>query len=90
MLKKYCEYFYKIYFVLKFNANILIAQLNWLVNDLSETFIINWIVWIQFFDFTVKYMFRNKHTVMNKLSHQLKIKKKNEKKKILMILLILN
>ena len=28
MLKKYHDYFYEIYFILEFNANILIAQLN--------------------------------------------------------------
>ena len=28
MLKKYCEYFYRIHFVLELDANILIAQLN--------------------------------------------------------------
>ena len=82
MLKKYYDYFYKIHFILKFDANILITQLNQSVNDLSEAFMTSWIAWIQLFNFIVKYVLRNKHTVMNKLSYQLKIENKNKKKNI--------
>ena len=81
MLKKYCDYFYRICFVLELNANILITQLNWSVNDLLKAFVMSWIIWIQLFDFIVKHVSENKHTVVNKLSHWLKIKNEDEKKK---------
>ena len=81
MLKKYCEYLYKIHFVLKLDANILIAQLNWSANNLLEALVMNWIVWIQLFDFTVKHVLKNKHTAADELSHQLKIEDKNEEEK---------
>ena len=41
MLKKCCNYLYKIHFILEFNANILIAQLNWLANNLLKVFMTN-------------------------------------------------
>ena len=81
MLKKCCKYFYKIHFILEFNANILIAQLNWSVNDLLKIFMTDWIAWIQFFDFIVKHVFTNKHTATDELSCQSKIKNEDEKKK---------
>ena len=68
MLKKCCDYFYEIYFVLKLDANILIIQLNQSANDLSEALVTDWIAWIQLFNFTVKHVSENKHTVVNKLS----------------------
>ena len=78
MLKKCCDYFYKIHFILKLDANILITQLNWLVNDLLKALVTNWIAWIQLFDFTVKHVFRNKHTAANELFCWLKIENENK------------
>ena len=81
MLKKCHEYLYKIHFVLELDANILIAQLNWSVNDLLKVLVMSWIAWIQFFDFTVKHVSENKHTAADELFCWLKIKDENEKEK---------
>ena len=81
MLKKCCDYFYEIYFVLELDANILIIQLNQSANDLSEALVTDWIAWIQLFNFIIKHVLRNKHTVINKLSYQSKIENKNKKEK---------
>ena len=52
-LKKAQFWLYKVQFILKMNANILVAQLNWTVTDLSDALIIWWIVWIWLFDFNI-------------------------------------
>ena len=41
MLKKYCKYLYRIHFILKLDANILIAQLNWSTNNLLKVFVMS-------------------------------------------------
>ena len=51
MLKKYWKYLYEVQFVLKIDMNILIAQLNRTMSNLSKALITCWIVWIQLFDF---------------------------------------
>ena len=56
--------------------NTVIIQLERAATDLSETLIIQWITWIQLFNFKVKHVFRNRHTAVNKLSRQLKVEKK--------------
>ena len=81
MLKKCHDYLYRIHFVLELDANTLIVQLNWSVNDLPRALVTSWIAWIQLFDFTVKHVLRNKHTAADKLSHQLKIEDKDKKEK---------
>ena len=81
ILKKCYNYLYKIHFILKLNMNTLIAQLNHLVNDLSNTLIISWIAWIQFFNFTVKHVPGNRHITADDLSHRPKIKKEDEDEK---------
>ena len=81
MLKKYHDYLYRIHFILELDANILIVQLNQSVNDLSEVLVTDWIMWIQLFDFTVKYVLRNKHTAADRLSCWLKIEDEDEKEK---------
>ena len=81
ILKKCHDYLYRIHFVLELDANILIAQLNWSMNNLSEALVTDWIAWIQLFNFTVKHVSENKHTVTDRLSHQLKLEDEDKKKK---------
>ena len=81
ILKKCYDYLYKVHFILELDINILITQLNHLVNDLPNIFIISWIAWIQLFNFTVKHVPGNRYTVTNNLSHHLKIKKEDENEK---------
>ena len=66
-LKKVQFWLYKVQFILKMNANILVAQLNWTVTDLSDALIIWWIVWIQLFDFNIQHISEHKHITADAL-----------------------
>ena len=52
------------------NAATLVAQLNHLASDLSNSVIICWILWIYLFDFDVKHVLGMKNTVADGLSQQ--------------------
>jgi hypothetical protein len=52
------------------------------VSDLSGALIIRWIVWINLFDFNIKYVPGKKHAVADGLSQQLGTEKEQDKKDI--------
>jgi hypothetical protein len=58
------------YFVLKTNAEVLIAQLNEVAIDSSSALLTKWIAWIRLFNFDVKHVSEKKHIAANKLSRQ--------------------
>ena len=69
-LKKIRFWFYEMRFIIKINANILIAQFNCFAANFFETLIICWLVWIRLFNFDVKYVFEKKYIIINDLSRQ--------------------
>jgi hypothetical protein len=62
ILKKIHFYFYDVKFILKTNARVLVDQLNWFDTDLSDAFVIRWLVWIRLFNFEVRHVLDIKHT----------------------------
>ena len=59
------------------NANVLVAQLNWLAIDLLGSLVTRWIAYIRLFDFEVCYVSRHKHIVVDRLSRRLYIESNN-------------
>ncbi len=45
-LKKVCAYLYKVFFIVKLNAQTLVSQLNRSAADIFDVFINCWIAWI--------------------------------------------
>jgi hypothetical protein len=68
ILKKIRFYLYDVKFILKTNARVLVDQLNRFDTDLSDAFVIRWLVWIRLFDFEIRHVFDIKHTVADDLS----------------------
>ena len=69
-LKKFRYYLYEIRFVLKTDAEVLIAQFNKFDIDFSEVFLTRWFVWIRLFDFDVRHVKSKKHTAVDGLSRR--------------------
>ena len=67
-LKKLWFWLYKVHFVLEMNVNTLVAQLNQAATDLSEVFVIQWMMWIKLFNFSIKYVSERKYSAINGFS----------------------
>ena len=66
-LKKICFWLYKVQFIIEFDFNILILQLNLSAVILSETLMIRWLTLICLFDFNIRYVFKKRHIVIDEL-----------------------
>ena len=78
ILKKCWYLLYKTYFILEIDVKTLVAQLNYLIYNLSEALVISWLAWIQLFNFIVRYMSGSHHTAADGLSRRPKVEEKNE------------
>jgi hypothetical protein len=67
ILKKIRFYLYDVKFILKTDARVLVDQLNRSDTDLSDAFVIRWLVWIRLFDFEIRHVFDIKHTAADDL-----------------------
>ena len=66
MLKKCQHYLWEVHFILKLDMNIMMIQLERAVTDFSEILIMQWIMWIQLFNFEVKHVSESRHTTVNR------------------------
>ena len=69
-LKKFRYYLYEIRFVLKTDAEMLIAQFNKSGTDFPEALLTRWLAWIRLFDFDVRHVKNKKHTTADGLSRR--------------------
>ena len=69
-LKKIRYWLYGVRFILETDASVLVAQLNRSGTDLPRALVIQWIAWIQLFDFEVWHIFGQKHSVADGLSRR--------------------
>ena len=70
-LKKVRFWLYEMRFTIEIDINILIAQLNRSVADLSKILMTRWLTWIRLFDFNVRHVFDKRHTAADELSRRL-------------------
>ena len=69
-MKKVRYWLYRVRFVLKTDASVLVAQLNQSGTDLPGALVTRWIAWIQLFDFEVRHIPGRKHTEADELSRK--------------------
>jgi hypothetical protein len=56
-----------VYFIIKLNIKILVAQLNRSASDFLKTLTTRWLAWIKLFDFDVRYISGKKNAVADRL-----------------------
>ena len=67
-LKKVRFWLYKVRFIIEIDVNILIAQFNCFVADLSEILMTYWLTWIYLFNFDVRHVLDKRHIITDELS----------------------
>ena len=62
---------YKVRLIIEIDVNILIAQFDRFIADLSKVLMIRWLIWIRLFNFNVRHVFNKRHIAADELSRKL-------------------
>ena len=69
-LKKIRFWLYKMRFIIKINANILMTQFNRSAANFLRILITRWLTWIKLFDFNMKHVFDKKYIIVDDFSRR--------------------